>query len=584
MSAGLRGWRMAGLWLWAALLIAGPAGAAEQSPDRMVFTAGDIARLNVQTIQELLNLAPGVQADSSTVTIRGSSSVRVLLDGLLLNSALSAGSTIKWNLVSLPSVEEVVILKGSGSVVHGDDSSGGVIAITTKRLEGQRGYAQVSFGGSGIQDHQLGASRAAPGWGVRADAAYYHSDGFRLNNDKTVWRLNLKSTLTPDSWGPAKAAGTAEDPALALNYALNERGLPGLPGFARPHARERQRDFGASMAFKRFGVSSGTFLSNFRNDFSNPPQHMFTELESWAIRQELQGSADPAGLGRLGWGLSLQDRWARGNDINAVAEQSYGLYATKKIKADGLPAHLDLGLRHNGYSNFEPVLNPEANLLLTLGSLSLKAGAAASNNVPTFLQRYYRNSGAEPNPDLGLERGVNYTLGAAHRFSPRWQTELTAFNNLVKDRITFILGDHGVGRYENVGEARLDGIDWALTANPWRWLRVQAAYGYLDAKDAATGLWLPGKSRHTVRLDLQCLPTLDSQAGIKISHYSSAFIKADNSATAPGYYIVDIRGEYSFRGFRVFGKVDNLLDEDYLTGDGYPGPPRTWQLGVVREF
>ncbi|MFH1057511.1 MAG: TonB-dependent receptor [Pseudomonadota bacterium] len=556
----------------------------EQSPDRVIIKAADIERLDVQTIQDLLNLVPGVQADSSTVTIRGSNSVRVLLDGLLLNSALTAGSTIKWNLVSLPAVAEVVIRKGSGAVEHGDDSSGGVITITTKRMQSDRGYAQVSFGGFGIQDHQAGASRAAPDWGLRADAAYYHSDGFRLNNDKTIWRLNLKSSIAPAAWAPAKAAGTADDLSLGLNYSLTERGLPGLPAFPNPQARERQRDFGASLAFKHLGVSSGTYLTNFRNDFSNPPKHLFTELESWAIRQELKSQAAPGVLGPLGWGVSLQDRWARGNSISAVAEQSYGVYATKKVAVSSLPVKLNLGLRHNGYSNFDPVLNPEADLALNLGRLSLRGGVSVSNNVPTFLQRYYRNSSTEPNPDLDLERSTNYSVGASYQPAPGWQAELTLYDNLVKDRITFILGNNGVGRYENVGEARLEGVDLSLTGNPWQWLRLQVAYGYLDAKDLTTDRWLPGKSRHSARLDLQIAPTAKSLAGAKVSYYSPAFTRADNTDSAGSYCVVDLRGEISWQGLRLFAKLDNCLDEEYLTGDGYPGSPRTWQVGLVRDF
>lgn len=588
MTSGRRRRVLPGLWgllaLAAVLAAAWPLQAMEQSPDEVVLTASDIKRLNVQTIQDLLNLVPGVQADSSTVTIRGSSEVRVLLDGLLLNSTLTAGSTVKWNLVSLPAVASVRIIKGGGSVVHGDDSSGGVIMIATKDLEGDQGYAQASFGGSGIQDHQLGGSLAGPDWGVRGDAGYYHSDGFRLNNDKTIWRLALKSTVTPESWEAERAAGRAAAPSLALNCSRYDRGLPGLPGFPNPQARERQRDFGASAAFTRHGVSSGTFLSNFRNDFSNPPRGLFTELESWTVRQELGGSFAPARLGPFRWGVSLQDSRVRGNQIDAVEEQACGLFATKAVSLEPLPIKLGLGLRQNLYSDFDAALNPEVDLTLVLGTLSLRAGVVCSNNVPTFLQRYYRSSSTEPNPGLDLERGVNYTLGASFRPSPRWQAEATLFYNTVRDRITFILGDQGVGRYENVGEALLDGLDLALTCRPARWLRVQMSYGYLEAKDQTTDLWLPGKPRHTARLDAQFIPTLSSQFGVKVNGCSQAYTRADNSQSAPGYATVDLRAEHLVGPFRIFGKLDNALDEDYLTGDGYPGPPRTWQLGIIWNF
>jgi vitamin B12 transporter len=578
-------WRVMGLVIFSAvLLLVGRANGMELSPNKVVLTAGDIKRLNVQTIQDLLNLVPGVQADSSTVTIRGSSDVRVLLDGLSLKNALTPSVTIRWNLVSLPSVAKVVILKGSGSVSYGDDSSGGVIIISTKRLGGEQGYAQASFGGNGIQDHQLQFSRAAGVWGLRADAGYYHSDGFRLNNDKTIWRFGLKSSLAPASWQEEKARGRADDVSLAMNFSQTERGLPGLPAFPHPQARERQRDLGANLACKWLGVASGTYFTNFRKDFSNPETNMYTNLESLILRQEFKGSAVLGFLGPVTWGASLQDSRARGNELDAVEEQSYGIFASKKMALESIPLTLNLGLRENIYSNFESVLNPEADLTLILGMLSLHGGVTMSNNVPSFLQRYDRSSTTEPNPDLSLEKSTNFTFGASFQPSQKWRAEMSLFHDTVKDRITFVRGDGGIGRYENVGEALLAGLDLAITCRPWPWLHSQLAYGYLDAKDQSTGLWLPGKSRHSASLDIQVIPSANVQLGVKLSYNSQAFTKADNTETAPSYYTVDLRAEYSVMSFRIFGKVDNLLDEEYLTGDGYPASPRVWQLGVSRDF
>lgn len=576
----LIGW----LILSASLILGGQARAMDQSPNRVVLTSAHISHLNVHTIQDLLNLVPGVQATSSTVTIRGSSEVRVLLDGLPLNNAVTAASNIKWNLVSLSTVEKVVIIKGGGSVVHGDDSSGGVISIFTRRLNRDRGYAQISFGGQGIQDHQLQVSRAAKTWGLRADAAYYHSDGFRLNNDKTIWRFGIKSSLSPASWKEQKARGLAVDPSLAINYSQTERGLAGLPAFPHPEARERQQDFTAALAVKYAGVSSGTYFSDFKKNFSNPPRHLFTDLEGLTIRQEFKGDVELGFMGKLGWGLSLQGSRARGNDLDTVDEQGYGLFATKKISLESLPLSINLGLRENLYSDFDSALNPAVELALTLGALSLHGGVVMSNNAPSFVQRFYRSSTTEPNPNLDLERSTNLTLGVTYQATPLWQAEASLFHNTVDNRITYIRGEEGVGRYENVGEAVLQGLDLSLSCRPWPWLRFLAAYGYLDAKDASTDLWLPGKCRHTARLDLQLNPYLNIQFGVRINYSSQAFTKADNSETAPSHYTVDLRAEYLIKGFRIYGKVNNLLDEGYLTGDGFPGAPRIWYLGVSQDF
>jgi iron complex outermembrane receptor protein len=35
---------------------------------------------------------------------------------------------------------------------------------------------------------------------------------------------------------------------------------------------------------------------------------------------------------------------------------------------------------------------------------------------------------------------------------------------------------------------------------------------------------------------------------------------------------------------KFFFRVDNCLDEEHLYADGYPAPPRTWQLGMGWDF
>ena len=56
--------------------------------DKIVITAEDIKRMNVRTVTELLNQIPGVRAGESSVNLRGTYKVRVLLDGRSINDPL----------------------------------------------------------------------------------------------------------------------------------------------------------------------------------------------------------------------------------------------------------------------------------------------------------------------------------------------------------------------------------------------------------------------------------------------------------------------------------------------------------------
>lgn len=112
-----------------------PAQAETSDPiaDQIIITGKDIEKMNVVKIKDLLNQIPGVSAGDSSVSVRGSSKVKVLLDGRAINDPTSSYGGVRWDMVSLKNIEKIEIYKGKGGVEFGDDSGGGVILITTKK-------------------------------------------------------------------------------------------------------------------------------------------------------------------------------------------------------------------------------------------------------------------------------------------------------------------------------------------------------------------------------------------------------------------------------------------------------------------
>lgn len=88
---------------------------------------------------------------SSTVTMRGMSNeqgrVLVLQDGVPLNK--SDGGSVNWNALDPLTMEQVEVLKGPGSSIHGGNAMGGVInfisAIPTKPFQGSLRQSYGTF-------------------------------------------------------------------------------------------------------------------------------------------------------------------------------------------------------------------------------------------------------------------------------------------------------------------------------------------------------------------------------------------------------------------------------------------------------
>lgn len=167
----------------------------------IVITRQDIERTPAANVPDLLSgvagttFAPlyGPLGIDSTVSLRGAgsggtatSNTLVLLNGQRLNP-IDSGS-IDWSLVPLASIERIEVMPGSGTVLYGDRSSGGVINIITRKTADAR-HASVGVGSHGQRELSLQASGAA---GVIDSSLYFQygaSDGWRTNSDQRRYAL-----------------------------------------------------------------------------------------------------------------------------------------------------------------------------------------------------------------------------------------------------------------------------------------------------------------------------------------------------------------------------------------------------------
>lgn len=562
--------------LWAAsALAAGGQSEAPADSDTVVITEAQIKKLNVHALDELLNLIPGVKAAGNHVSIRGSYKVKVLLDGMSLRDPASGG--LRLNLVPFQQLRKVVVKKGGGSVAYGDDSSGGVILLYTRRMEKTRFYLEASGGKFNYQNYKANLSYAKDAWGLAMSGEYYYSDRFRRNYDKEQIRGGLKLSYRPSDW-------QGSPPTLSLDLGRVNKGNPGYLRYPTPHSRSRDDSLGLSLAWSKGSLASSTSYTRFYSQSLNPDAGFESTLESWNLRQDLRTVIEAPWLGKLNCGLLLKFSQGSGSEFETRQEQGYGLFAHKSLKFHALPVSLQLGLRANFYSEYQTVLNPELRLSWKLGRLELKASAVKTNNVPSFRQRYFRTRTLIPNPDLGPEEGVSYSLGMSGQLPGGLSGDLTLFHREIDDRISYVRGDGGVGQYRNAGRTRIQGVEISLDYRPVKWLELRPSYTYMQAHNVDTGLWMVGKPRHKVKVDLVLRPWSHFMLGCLYTYSSEVYTRWDNQERADGYQRVDLRSEYRFDAWRIFASVRNLLDEEYFYGDGYPASPLTWILGMSREF
>jgi iron complex outermembrane receptor protein len=179
-----------------------------------------------------------------------------------------------------------------------------------------------------------------------------------------------------------------------------------------------------------------------------------------------------------------------------------------------------------------------------------------------------------------MEQAENYSLAFFTKLKPFFSISLTGFYNLLTDRITYITGDNGVGQYQNFGEVLYSGFDTALSWKIHPLVNTKTSYTYLEVKDQETGLWIPGHAPHRATLNLYLQPLPPLFLVVTGKYAAKVYRDRRNTRNVPEYALCDLRADYAFKRFSLFGEVKNLFDKTYYYADGLLGPPQTWLIGM----
>lgn len=555
---------------------------AQEKTDAIVITGEEIKEMNVRKISDVLNQVPGIKAGESSVSIRGSYKVKVLLDGRPINDPTSSHGFVKFDLVYVENVEKIEIHRGKGALKYGDDASGGVILITTRKIEAFHGNTKTYWGNYDIS-HYSANCRARKGvFGIGASAGYEYTRGYQVNGDRKKRRAGGKLEYVPDN---------GLSLAFSADYLKDKRGLSGRPEYPTPHSRKESEMFSYALIAKAKGINSETFFNDAETKNRDPSRNIDNSITVRKFGEDLSTSIGAGKWGSVNYGAAFRRGEAESSRFVSKNEHSVSLFATDTISFEMLPVTASFGLRGTVYSEFDNTVNPEAKISYKKDKWSLSFAYSRTNNTPSFYQRYDETSTKEPNPGLDMETADNFGISFFTEISPCFSGGVSLFYNRISGRITYVLGDNGIGRYENFGEVTNKGgdllINWKIMDN----FSLKTTYTYLKAINEDTGLWMVAKPRHRVYADLSYRPVEDLSIIFNLKYESRQYTRSDNKASVPERTIGNLRVEYSpawtegrFGLLEFFGEVKNIGDKTYRYGDGWLAPPRTWICGLNYEF
>ena len=494
-------------------------------------TEQEIARRAVNTVDEAVDKAAGVQILNGQINIRGStgyvqglnSRVLLLVDGVPMNQGDRGG--INWDLLPVDQIERVDILKGAGSSLYGSAALGGVVNLTTRDVpSGIHARLRVTGGAYADPPHPEWRFRNTTGLqdGVDVSGSYgtetaagrlalgaRHSDGYREQDERDHWQLAGKGRwqATPRTRLDVAGSWAVDQYQVPLSWCsrgeCDDRGQMYQPfkvDTTELGARTDSRKGYLSaqlrtVASDRFAWQArGSWL---RTHFADYRRSATEASVANRFGAELRAEAhpDPERTVLVGGEGTFSDVTS---DIFGTHSQSeFAAYgeSEQRIGAARLTAGARLDYLAVDAGSLTAVVSPRIGGTVPLAGGTLRASLGRGFRAPTMAERFVHTFAAGfeviPNPTLGPETAwsgeLGHTtpvLGAVRLDAALFWTEA---RELIEPQLILVADTAGKItpkiQLQNVTRARIAGLDATLLTAPIpNHLTATLAYTYLDTR------------------------------------------------------------------------------------------------------
>ena len=611
-----------------------------------VITREEIQRSNAQTVIDLTRSEVGVMVrdfygtgKTASVDIRGFGetgplNTLVLVDGRRVNEVDLSG--VDWTQIPLDQVERIEIVRGSGSVLYGDNAVGGVINIITKKPEKPLSARVEGVLGSYHLNKESGSVSGK--WGPLSallNAGYNATEGYRENGflrakdvgGRLIYELNQDISLN-FSGGIHK-----DDAGLPGGLTKADMNNLGRRATLNPDNQATTEDeYGAlGIKAKLWGLGRVEMDLSYRHrdveNFLDFPASFYTyqddrRLTTWGITPKyILGKPLWNFANKLTFGLDFykSESVVDSETIffgfpsvnrSEVEKRSTGIYLLDEFSILS-NLILSLGSRQEWvtYKIFQetPGVKDETNDREPAYSLSIDYLFGKRSSAFFSFKRSFRFPVSDElilvfpafkvNPLMKPQTGYHYETGVRHSFADQIETSLTFFWIDIHDEIFF---NPATFANENYPKTRRQGIEAGVKVRPFEWLSLWGNYVYIRPLlrgDSFSGNEIPGVPRNkgSIGTDIDIWKgfQLNGRAIFVDSRY---FISdfANKVEKLDGYYTIDAKLSYVWKGLKAFIGVNNLFNRKYsewavtnaagTTQLFYPSPERNFLGGISYTF
>ncbi len=562
-----------------------------------VITRDPLEELGVDFALDAIATAPGVTVNqngafggNASVRIRGASNDQtlVLIDGVPVNDPTGTGGGYNFAYLDTDTIERIEVLKGPQSTLWGSDAIGGVVSITTKRpteglsgtVFGEYGSFNTLRGGASISnaneigDFRLAATGLTTDGISKADEANGNSedDGYDSQTVSAKGGLNLPASVRLETslmWSDAESeydsyAFGAQGSVADGDEVTNSETLSGNITLKAPLFDGRLENL----------VQIG-YADIERENTSNGVQSYFTEGDRVLFRY--QGTFAINDTNTLAFGTEREETSA--NEQESSIDSLFALYEFKPVDSLTLTG----GIRVDDHETFgSETTGRVAAAWTATDQLTFKASWGQGFKAPSIFQSTYICTFCgltAPNTNLKAETSEAYDIGV------QWQSAderivlgATLFDQETENMIDF---SYTAG-YDNIALVDSQGVELTGAYAINNWLGIAASYTFIDSDDG-NGNALARLPESTGNISASFDPD-GPFSGAVLVRYNGEEANTDGSKL-DSWTRVDLTGSYDLNDtVEIYGRIENLLDEEYQQILGYGTPGLSGSVGVRLRY
>ena len=570
-----------------------------------------IGREEIQHVQggdilRVLQRAPGVTVSRNGgpgsftgVRLRGADAEQllVLVDGVRAADPAAPAGGYDFGMLLPAALARIELLRSSNGTIWGSQAIGGVLAAWTQFSPGLE--SSVEYGARDTLYATAGAGAEVGALELAADVALYRTDGFSA----------AAAGTEPDGyrqWQAGARGRLSVAPGLrlrgGLRYADSRLDIDGFPAPSftladtAEHQAMRQRLASAGLEYERGGLqlSGGWSGADSERDSFDPAAGTAPayRTDGRSDRVDLRGAWQLGGATLWFGGESEWTRFSSTSDAGQDARTAGAYAQLGTAVANALS--VNAGVRVTEHSRVGGALTLGADASWRIGGgWRVRASFGEGFKAPTLFQLFsdYGNAALEPERSTSADIGVELN----DRNAPTYFAA-TLFRRDSEDLIDFvscfgstegICAERPFGTYDNLGRVRAQGVELEARRVLTKALSVRMAYSFVDTENrtpgsANRGNALARRPRHALSGGGEWrVSDAGAAIGVDLRWVSASYDDAANLVRLPAHAVLDLTARWPVSDHaELFGRVENLWDEDYQTAAGYASPGRGAFIGA----